>query len=450
MVLTVAVTIAVLAVLILVHELGHYVAARFFDIRVPRFSIGFGPRLAGVKRGETEFRIGLLPLGGYVKLAGMDDMSGLEGPDELEAPSDPERSFQSKSVGARAVVLAAGVTMNGVLAVLLFAVVAFVWGAPEPSEPVVGDVIEEWLPASAAALAEVEPGSRITRVGGRSVATMDDVSRRLMRASHGDITLEFENHAPITIRIPEEASERRLLPVAVAPVHPMPAIIGSVVEGGPADVAGLEPGDRITAVNGELVSEWQVVARIAEIHPGQAVTLTVQRGDQVEELSVTPQRVETAVGVVGRILASPDQQAASRVPRRRLAAGASLQWGASESLRVIGLTGDFFMGLFQGRYSPFDIGGPLLIAELSGSAARAGAPVLLFFMALLSVNLAVINLLPIPALDGGHLVVLAVETVRGRPPSQNTRRMLGRLGVTLVVAIMLWAVAADVLRLMGT
>jgi regulator of sigma E protease len=448
-VLTVAVTIAVLGVLILVHELGHYLAARVFDIRVPRFSIGFGPRLAGVTRGETEFRIGLLPLGGYVKLAGMDDMSGLEGPDEPEAPTDPERSFASKPVAARAVVLAAGVTMNAVLAVLLFAAVAFVWGAPQPSDPVVADVAEEWLPESAAALAGIEPGSRITRVGGRRVATMDDVSRRLMRASHGDITLEFANRPPLTVRIPEEARERRLIPVALSPVHPMPAIVGSVVTGGPADAAGLKPGDRVTAVDGERVSDWQVLARIAETHPGQAINLTVQRGDALEELSVTPARVTTAVGVVGRIQAGPDPRAASRVSRQRLAVGGALRWGATESWRVIVLTGDFFVGLLQGRYSPFDIGGPLLIAELSGSAARAGAPVLLFFVALLSVNLAVINLLPIPALDGGHLVVLAVETVRGRPPSPDTRRLLGRLGVTLVVVIMLWAVAADVLRLVG-
>lgn len=449
MLLTIAVTIAVLAVLILVHELGHYIAARAFDIRVPRFSIGFGPKVVGIQRGETEFRIGLLPLGGYVKLAGLDELSVLEGASDEEAGSaDPERSFQSKAPLARAIVLAAGVTMNGVVAVALFALIALVWGAPEPSGPVVADVVEEWVPESASGLAAIDPGSRVTRVGGHDVATMDDVSRRLMRAPAGPITLEFARHDPVTIRIPEEPRERRMLPVALSPVEEIPPVVGKVVEGGAADAAGLESGDSIIALDGRPVRDWQTVARAAENRPGQPLALDVRRGDDIVRVQVTPESTRTAVATVGRIQASPDRTA-THTPRSRLGPAASVRWGFQQSWRVIVLVGDFFAGLVQGRYSALDMGGPFLIGQLSGAAARAGVPVLLFFVALLSINLAVINLLPIPALDGGQLVMLAVETVRGRPASERTRRFLGQLGVTLVAAIMIWAVAADLLRLLG-
>lgn len=449
MILTILVTIAVLAVLIMAHELGHYVAARAFDIRVPRFSIGFGPKIFGVQKGETEFRIGLLPLGGYVKLAGMDEMSGLEGGPDAEAPEgDPDRLFRSKSPAARAIVLAAGVTVNAVLAVILFAVIAMVWGAPKPDGPVVGDVVEEWLPEGAASLATIEPGARITRVGGQHVGTMDDVSHRLMRAPAGPITIEFARRPPITITIPDDPQDRRMLPIAFSPARAVPPVVGRLEEGGAADRAGLRPGDRVVAVEGRPVTDWQQVARAAEAGPGRPLSLTVLRAGDTLGIRLTPARTPTAAGTVGRLQARPDARGAAQ-PRSRMGAVEALRWGVGQSGEIIVLVGDFFAGLTQGRYSALDMGGPVLIAQMSGAAARAGPPALLFWMALLSLNLAVVNLLPIPALDGGHLVMLGVETVRGRAPSEETRRFLGRVGVTLVAAIMLWAVAADVLRLLG-
>ena len=448
MTLTIVATVSVLAVLILVHELGHYVAARMFDIRVPRFSIGFGPRLVGFRRGETEYRIGLLPLGGYVKLAGMDELAVLEGGTEESEAEDPDRLYRSKSTAARAIVLGAGVAMNAALAVVLFAVVAFVWGAPDPSEPIVGDVVEEWLPEGAAALAAIPPGSRITRVAGREVSSMDDVSLELMGASAGRLTLEFADRPPVTIEIPADPGLRRRLPVAVAPREPVPAVVGEVVEGSPAARAGLAPGDRILAVASQPLEDWQRLVQVSEARPGQATPITVLRDGDTLELSITPAPTSTPAGIVGRMGIAPDRTGAS-TPRTRLGALDAAAWGLGQSWRVIALVADFFTGLVERRYSLLDIGGPVMIAELSGAAARAGAPVLLFFTALLSINLAVINLLPIPALDGGQLAMLGVEAVRGKPASEGTRRIVGRIGVTLVAAIMIWAVAADVVRLLG-
>lgn len=449
MVLTIVVTILVLAVLIIVHELGHFVAARAFDIRVPRFSIGFGPKLLSVHVGETEYRIGLLPLGGYVKLAGMEEVSLLEGGTDGDDEAHGERTFGAKTPAARAIVLGAGVFMNGVLAVVLFAVVALVWGAPVPGSAAVGDVVEERLPEGAAALADIEPGSRVTRVGGRSVTTIDDVSRALMSAPAGEISLEFASRAPITIQIPAAPDRRRLLPVALAPVRHSEPVIGEVIEGGAAERAGLQAGDTVTAVDGQPVESWQEMARAIEASPGRPVEVAVRRAGRSLSVTVTPAPVATAAGTVGRLQAALDRRTAAFVPRERLGPAGALAWGLRQSGDVVLLVGDFVSGLVQRRYSLRDLGGPIMIGEVSGAAARAGAPVLLFLTALLSVNLAVINLLPIPALDGGHLVLLAVETVRGRPTSERTRRIIGRIGVTLVVVIMLWAITADVLRLLA-
>ncbi len=202
-------------------------------------------------------------------------------------------------------------------------------------------------------------------------------------------------------------------------------------------------------MEGRAVSGWQELARNVEESPGRPLTLRVRRGEEVLALVVTPQETATPVGVVGRLGAGLNDRMAARVPRERQGAVDAARWGLDQSWRVVSLMGDFVLGLADGRYSPRDLGGPLMIAEVSGAATRAGPPILLFFVALLSINLAVINLLPIPALDGGHLFLLAMETIRGRPLPDRARAVLGRVGVTLVAALMLWAVAADILRLVA-
>ncbi len=362
LVFSILVALGVLGVLILVHELGHFAAARWLDIRVPRFSIGLGPRIFGFRRGETEYRLSAFPLGGYVKIAGLEEMSALEGGDDGESGTDPDRNFESKSAAGRALVLGAGVAMNALLAVLLFAAVAGIWGVPVPAGPVVGNVVEEWLPPGAAALAGVRPGARITAIGDRRITTMDEAARALMAAPAGPLTLHFANRPAVTIDIPRQASSRRFLPLALEPV---------------SDAGAGHP---------------------------------------------------------------------ARVRKAPLAA---LGWGVSQSRYIISLMGDFASGLFDGRHSARELGGPILIGQLSGATARAGLPVFLMFVATLSINLALVNFLPIPALDGGHLLFLLVEVVRGKPAPRRVRVAVGRAGVALVAMLMVWAVTSDVMRVLG-
>lgn len=449
MVVTILAMVGVLGVLILVHELGHYIAARAFDIHVSRFSIGLGPKLFGFRRGETDFLISAVPLGGYVKLAGMKEMELLEGGEDAGEPVDPERMFAAKPASARAVVLAAGVAMNALLAVVLFAAVAVLWGRPTPAEPVVGNVVEEWLPQGTYALADIPRGARITRVGERSVDDMAQVARAIMASRAGELTLEFESQPPITITIPRRAGDRQLLPIAIEPVGTADPVVGRVLPGGAAAAAGLAPGDRVLAVDGRAVATWQELSRIVRNHPQQTLALRVQRAGDTFATTLTPEAHDLGDRELGRMGATIDQSAAADGPRTRLGPVAALGYGATQSWDIITMMGGFVSGLFEGRHSPREMGGPIMIAQISGAASRAGLPTLLFFTALLSINLAVINLLPIPVLDGGHLVLLGIEAIRGRPAPERARAALSRVGLALVVMIMLWAITADVLRVLG-
>jgi len=354
--------IIVLGVLIVIHELGHFITAKLAGIAVPRFSIGLGPRVWGVKLGETEYVLSALPLGGYVKMAGMGEDEALEalegGKSDLEVP--PERRFESKSVGVRSVVISAGVIMNFLFAVFAYSGIAY---------------YQSWVP-----------------------------------------------------------------------------LIGSVVEGSPAEEAGLQAGDLITAVDGQEVDMWSEFASYVSQRPGEQVRLGVLRDDQELELLSRIERVVTVVDSVsgdslihGQIGVYRDTISAGRA----LGVGGSLVKGTQRTFELTWLILRFVGRLITGAESARDIGGPILIGQLSGQAARAGVGYLIAFMAFLSVNLAVLNLLPIPILDGGHLVFLAVEAIRGRALSLQTRARLSQVGFLLILAIMVWAITSDVLRAVG-
>jgi regulator of sigma E protease len=447
MILTIVATLGVLGVLILVHELGHFVAARAFDIHVSRFSIGLGPKLLAFQRGETEFCISALPLGGYVKLTGMKEMDLIEGKDEGQAV-DPARMFSAKPARVRAVVLAAGVAMNAVLAVALFAGVALTWGMPAPREAVVGSVVAEWLPRGTHDLVTIPAGTRITRVGDRDVATMDDVSRAIMATRAGSLTFKLENADPVSITIPTRARDRQLLPIAIEPLRDAAPVLGHVEEAGPAAQAGLRPGDRVLAIDGQPVATWQELHRIVQENPGRELSLQVQRDQDTFAATLTPVTRYLGERALGRMDALLDY-AQIVTPRVRVGPVAAAGYGFTQSWEIVALMGSFVSGLFDGRHSAREMGGPIMIAQISGAASRAGIATLLFFAALLSINLAVINLLPIPALDGGHLAFIALEKVRGRPTGERAHAALGRLGFATVVMLMLWAVTADVMRLLG-
>jgi regulator of sigma E protease len=438
--------IVILGVLIFVHELGHFATAKWAGIEVPRFSIGLGPKMIGFTRGETEYVISWLPLGGYVRMAGMDDMESLEGGEyDAEAARQAGRTFESKSLPVRAIVIAAGVVMNALFAWFLYTVIAMGWGVPPIPGPVVGDVIEELVPPEASAFLDIAPGARVTAVNGQAVRDFSDV-RRLMAMPRDTIRIEFAQAPAITVPVPTGDQARGEMIASLEPRMDIPTIVALVGEGSPAEAAGLRAGDRITAVAGQPVDQWHDMVAILETRPGEAVPLTVRRNGEVVELTVTPEVREVAaagepVGRIGIGRVSPG--------RDRLGPVAATIHGAQETVRVTSLILDFLRGLFTGRASPRDVGGPILIYQITDQVARVGLVAFLEFMALFSINLAILNLLPIPILDGGQLVFLAVEGVRGKALSTESRIRLSQLGLVLIVAIMVWALANDFLRLFG-
>lgn len=443
--LTFAAFLVVIGVLIFVHELGHLLAAKAVDIEVPTFSIGFGPRIAGFRKGETEYVIAALPLGGYVRMAGMEDTSALEGGEDAEHVPSP-RDFDAKPLWARTIVIAAGVVMNFLFAIVVLAAVAFFFG--EPLNPTTRVAIGSEVPAESVELAQVPLGAEIVRIGEAGVETWNDVAAILTEAPAGPVTLHFAETDPVTIQLPAGDSARL---AALAPLQPYtPPVIGEVSPGSPAARAGIEPGDRVLSVDGVAVATWAEFVELVRDRPGQAFDLIVDRGGEPVALAPVPEverelNAEMERVAIGRLGVGAEQQ----LVFRKMGAGAAIGYGASTtwntSTMIVGLVGD----LLTGQASPRSLGGPLAIGQLSGQAARYGIEMFLQWMALLSINLAVLNLLPIPVLDGGQLLFLGVEAVRGRPLSIEQRLRLSHVGLIIVVGIMVWAITNDLLRFFG-
>jgi regulator of sigma E protease len=463
MLITVAAFIVILGVLIFVHELGHFLTAKLVDIEVPRFSIGFGPRLIGFKKGETEYVISLLPLGGYVKMAGMEEMEVIEGKERhtepagvvdvgvLSAPASTPvrgpRDFESKPLPARALVISAGVLMNVLFAWLVYTVSALAWGVEPPEPANLAQPLAAALPAGARALASVPSGTRILGVGDTRVRNWSDVARALETAPAGPIAVRFQEVPPVTITLPADARARKELLHALQPVQE--PVVGGIQEGSAAEQAGLRPGDRILAAAGAPIRYWQDLVRDVQPHAGQPITLTVQRGGAPVQLTATPRAASDTlpsgtVRSVGRLGIVPVMPAPVRP-----GLGGAVTHGARETWRMIALVLKFLKDMVTGHQSPRNLGGPIMIFQISGQVARAGLQTFLAFLALFSVNLAVLNLLPIPVLDGGHLLFIGIEAVRGRALTLEQRSRLMQVGFVLVVALMVWAVANDVLRLFG-
>jgi regulator of sigma E protease len=460
MLITILAMVIVLGVLIFVHELGHFMTAKAVDIEVPRFSIGFGPKVIGFTRGETEYVISLLPLGGYVKMAGTEDMEMIEGGpatvndigEEAEsAPQAPRkpgpRDFDAKSLPARALVISAGVIMNLIFAFVVFSVLAGVWGVPADVGTGLSGVAEEVMPEeSLGALSRIEPGSRVTAVNGREVDTRRAMDIALLSARAGDAQITLDNGQTLTFQLPAADTLRRDLVFALEPMVAGPPVISTVEKNGPADRAGIKPRDRVIEIAGRPVSDWSELVRGIENNAGSTIPVVVDRGGERVALTITPSVNERGGVRYGRVGIG---RSATAGPVERPSVVGAIQHGATRTWETVALTVDFLAGMFTGRQSPRSMGGPIMIGQLSGEVARLGLDAFLGFMALLSVNLAVLNLLPIPVLDGGHLVFLGIEAVRGRPLSIQQRMRWTQVGFFIIVGIMVWAMGNDLLRVFG-
>ena len=451
MLLTIAAFVVVLGVLIFVHEAGHFIAAKMVGIQVLRFSLGFGGPLVSFRWGETEYRIAVLPLGGYVKMAGLEE-EGMAG--ELEGgrgavPVDPERAFDRRPLWARIIVILAGVTMNAVFAFLIFSGIATTVGVDRTATTAVDTVLAARLPPGAEALATLRRGDRVTAVNGDSVATWEDLEDRLRLATPPVRVSVAGRAGPLVLQIGLDTASR--FGTVDALVMYVPAEIGAVVATDPAGRAGLRAGDRVLRVDGDTVPSWAVLTRRIRAAAGVPLRLDVSRGGAPLSLVVTPKRSLVVDPDSGREVEEGYIGVAGNFPtshtRYDLIGG--LREGARQTTEMTGLVVRFLGLLVSGRVSPRELGGPIAIGQESGAVARVGLVAYFAFMAFLSLNLAVLNLLPIPILDGGQLFFLIAEGVRRKPLSLDLRLKLTQVGFVVLVGLMGFAIINDLLRVFG-
>ena len=461
--MTILATIVVLGVLIFVHELGHFMAAKSVGIEVQRFSIGLGPTMFGFRRGETEYVISWVPLGGYVKMGGMDDeMMGLEGaPGEEEReerevadqPRQPRPSdFDAKPIWARTLVISAGVIMNMLFAFVVYTGVNARWGLQELAEHRVGRVVPELLPPGAEALSELPSGARLVSIGGVQVNHGGDVRDGFLEAPAGPLAIVTDGpRMEVEIDLTPDPQERvRILQDGL--LLWVDAEVGLLVPGDPAARSGMEVGDRMLVAGGVPIINWWDFVDVVEAHPDIPMEVTLEREGRSLTLSVTPEATQEEDPVTGEPVTVGKVGIMGPVGElvyRDVSLAQAVQLGYTETVGMTGLLLDFLGGLVTGRESPRQVGSILTIGSIAGQAAELGLETFLRFMALLSVNLAVLNLLPIPILDGGHLVFLGIEAVRGKALSLQQRLKWSQLGFVILMGIMIWALSNDVLRLWG-
>ncbi|HEY7193980.1 MAG TPA: RIP metalloprotease RseP [Gemmatimonadales bacterium] len=442
MLLTLVALIIVLGVLISVHEFGHFIVAKVVGIQVLRFSLGFGRPVIQWQRGETEYWISWIPLGGYVKMAGLEDegmVGELEG-GKASVPIDPARAFDKKPLPARMAVILAGVTMNLVLAFVIYTGLVAIAGAPRAAMTPIDSIRTARLPKEAEPLAALHRGDRITHVNGDSLKTWDDLEEKILE---GPERLSFRiagRDEPIVVRLPHDTAVRN--EVARSIVQLFPARIGPVNLGQPAHKAGLKGGDVVVRIGTDTIESWTDMTRRIRANPGKPLQLTVLRGDSLVHLTVTPEENDSAgqkFGLIGAYANPPVVR--MRVPV--LAAfGIGVRLTAGQIVAVVISVKRFVTG----QASAKELGGPIAIAQMSGQALRLGIDWFLQFIAFFSVSLAVLNLLPIPVLDGGHAMFLIAEAIRRRPLSPQLRLRLTQVGMLIVLAIMVIAISNDVIR----
>ncbi len=444
--------ILVLGVLIFVHELGHFLAAKWAGIWVHRFSIGMGKPIQALtrKRGETEYVISWLPIGGYVKMASRDEepISGaLEG-GPASAAVPPDRVFEAKPIWKRMIVILAGVTMNVLFAWLVFSGLLWVRGQSVLPITRVGEVAAE-LPPGAEELRRLSPGDRITAVAGKPVETWDDIQTQFVSTSADSFVVEVQGKPPVTIRIHRDAIESRIRAVQSLTQY-LPPVIGVVQAGGPGERAGVRIGDTLLAIGGVPVGQWSEAVAAIEARPDQDVVLQVGRAGGRVELTAhsTSDTVADSVGVrhrTGKLRLGVD------IPERHVpvALPEALKQGAEQTFAVSTQIVRVIRGMFSGRVSTREVGGPIAIGVMAGQSAQQGVAPFLAFMAMISVNLAVLNLLPIPVLDGGQFLFLLGEAILRRPLSLKLRERLTYVGLVLVVLLMVLAFSNDIRRLVG-
>lgn len=441
-------TLVALGVLVTFHEFGHFWVARRCGVKVLRFSVGFGtPLLRWHDRQGTEFVVAAIPLGGYVKM--LDEREG-------DVPADQlDQSFNRKTVGQRIAIVAAGPVANFLLAIAFFWVLAMM--GSQQVRPVIGAVDSGSLAAQAGLVA----GQEIVSIDGQPTVGWSNVNLQLVRR------LGESGSIQVAVRGPDsdvESSHQLVLhdwlkgadepdPIKSLGIRPwrpeLPAVLAELDPKGPAQAAGLKTGDKLLSMNGQAINDWQQVVDWVRLRPAARVDLRVERDGVALEVPVVLAargEGEAATGYLGAGVKGVDWPPAmirevSYGPVAAIGEGVKRTWTMSV------LTLDSLKKMLFGELSVKNLSGPITIAKVAGASAQSGVADFLNFLAYLSISLGVLNLLPIPVLDGGHLLFYLIEWARGRPLSDRVQGWGMQIGISLVVGVMLLALVNDLGRL---
>ena len=420
----------VLGVLVFVHEMGHYLMARRIGIRVLTFSLGFGPKLLTVRRGDTDYCISAIPLGGYVKMAG-------ENPDDVRAGADDE--FLSKTKWERFQVLIMGPTMNIILAFVVMAVVLY-QGADVPAYEEQPPIVRYVMEASPAEQSGIRVGDLILSIGGRPVQTWEELFVTVMPRAERELEVVLRRGLQeVTTQVtPEAQTQFQVGDLGVVPIM-QPQIL-NVLTGDPADLAGIRPRDVITAVNGEPITRDNPFVETINANADVALMLTVVRGGQTLKIEVTP-ALRGNVGLIGVELSPFEVRIIEPGPLQ------AIQMSFEKNYAWSGLIFQTLGGLLTSETSPKQLVGPLGIAQLSGGAAQIGMVALFTLMAMISLNLGILNLLPIPVLDGGHIFIMALEGLSRRDFSVRIKEKIQLAGFVVLLMLMVTVIYNDLTRI---
>jgi len=441
-------TLVALGVLVTFHEFGHFWVARRCGVKVLRFSVGFGmPLVRWHDRHGTEFVIAAIPLGGYVKM--LDEREG-------EVPADQlDQSFNRKTVRQRIAIVAAGPIANFLLAMLFFWVLAML--GSEQVRPVIGAVEADSIAAKAGLVA----GQEIVSIDGEPTTGWGAVNLQLVRrlGESGTVNVvvreqDSSAETPRTLALDhwlKGADEPDpIKSLGIRPWRPaLPPVLAELDPKGPAQAAGLKTGDRLLALDGQVLGEWQQVVDLVRVRPDTRIVLKIERDGAQIDVPVTPAvrgEAKAAGGYLGAGVKSPEWPP-SMVREVSFGPLAAIGEGAKRTWTMSVLTLESLKKMLFGELSVKNLSGPITIAKVAGASAQSGVADFLNFLAYLSISLGVLNLLPIPVLDGGHLLFYLVEWVRGRPLSDRVQGWGIQIGISLVVGVMLLALVNDLGRL---
>jgi regulator of sigma E protease len=432
MLISILAFVVVIGVLVVIHEAGHFAVARMLGAPVEVFSVGFGRRLWGFERGGTDYRISLVPLGGYVRIPGL-------GPDESDVVGEGAEETTLLPRWKRALILLAGPVTN-IVGAVLFIGFAYMLGVETPafrSEPPVVGWIDPGSPAASVDLAE---GDLIVAIDGEPVEQWHELETSVFTSAGHEVVLDVDRDGrrhSVTMT-PKSITRYGFGYSGIQPrVDP---VLVQVPAGTPARSAGLEPGDRVTAVNGEPVGQFYDLIRLISPHPNEEITLTVNRGGEELDIRLVP-RDAGGEGKIGVPLIAPTKV-------ERLGPVAALATGVRECRRMTVETFRVIGRLLTRKTSIKQVSGPIGIAQISGEAARSGLDSLIWFMGLISLQLGIFNLLPIPILDGGHLTIIAFESTIRRDLSMKVKERILEVGFYALILLMVVVLFNDIVKIL--